>query len=556
MRPPIPSAARTPLALSSAAGVVAGLAVLAQANLLAGVLATAFTGRTVSVAALVAVVVVIGVRALATWAAGAQGQRAAATVGSALRAELLSHVERLGPGWLAARSVGKLTTLVTRGLDAIDPYVRDYLPQLVIAAVLPVAVLIQLAVTDPVSAVIVAVTLPLVPVFAALAGSRAKASAGRQWAALSRLGGHFLDAVAGLPTLILFGRAAAHATTVRDLAAAHHRTTMRTLRSAFLSALALELVASLSVALVAVPVALRLLDGNLDLRTGLLVLMVVPEAYLPLRLAGQRFHAATEALAVSTEPAEILDTPVPDRRPGSLMLSPNETPALRLNAVAAGYPCRPVLTAASCTVEPGEWLAIAGPSGAGKSTVLALLLGLIPPDEGDVLVGDHHLSTMDREAFWRRTAWLPQRPHLFAGTVADNVRLGCPAATEDDVHSALASAEATDFVDRLPEGIRSTLGERGRSLSTGQRQRLALARIFLRVRLLNPPIILLDEPTNGLDLATEATVLAAMRREFTGRTVLTVAHRPAVLHQADRVVALRAGRFNPVLLADHAAVPA
>jgi ATP-binding cassette subfamily C protein CydCD len=201
-------------------------------------------------------------------------------------------------------------------------------------------------------------------------------------------------------------------------------------------------------------------------------------------------------------------------------------------------------------------LAVAGPSGAGKTTVLALLLGLLQPDQGTVLVGDHDLSTLDQKTFWRRTAWLPQRPHLFAGTVSDNVRLGCPTATDDDVRIALASAEATAFVDRLPEGVGSMLGERGRSLSTGQRQRLALARIFLCVRLLNPPIILLDEPTNGLDLATESTVLSAMRREFAGRTVLTAAHRPAVLHSADRVVALREGRFAPVSLPDHLAVPA
>jgi ATP-binding cassette subfamily C protein CydD len=548
--PPIPRSARMPLGLSAVAGVLAGLAVLAQANFLADALATAFTGHPLPTTPLVAVVVAVGVRALATWASGAQGQRAATAVGATMRTDLLSHVDRLGPGWLAGRSIGSLTTLATRGLDAIEPYVRDYLPQMVIATVLPVAVLVQLAVADPVSAVIVAITLPLVPLFAALAGARAKAAAGRQWAALSRLGGHFLDAVAGLPTLVLFGRAAAHATAVRDLASAHHTATMRTLRSAFLSALALELVASLSVALVAVPVALRLLDGHLDLRTALLVLMVVPEAYLPLRLAGQRFHAATEALAVSAEVAEMLNTPAPTSRTGRTTLSPHQAPALRLDNVTAGYPGRPdaVLRGGSCTVGAGEWLAVAGPSGIGKSTVLALILGLLHPDQGNIVIGEHDLSTMDQEHLWRRVAWLPQRPHLFAGTVSDNVSLGCPSAGPADIRTALELACANDFVDRLPEGSRTVLGERARSLSTGQRQRLALARTFLRVRKLDPPIVLLDEPTTGLDLATESTVLAAMRREFTDRTVLTVAHRPAVLHTANRVLALRAGHFEPVSL--------
>jgi ATP-binding cassette subfamily C protein CydD len=527
-RPPIPGSARLPLALSAGAGVLAGLAVLAQANLLADALAAVFTGHPVQRWQLLGVLAAVGVRAAATWAFGAQGQRAATTVRVALRTDLLAHVDRLGPGWLAGRPTGQLTTLVTRGLDAIDPYVRDYLPQLAVAAVLPVAVLVQLAVADPVSAFIVLATLPLVPLFAALAGMRAKAAAAGQWATLSRLGGHFLDAVTGLPTLVVFGRASAHATVVRRLAAEHHRATLRTLRIAFLSALVLELVAALSVALVAVPVALRLLDGTFDLRTALLVLLVVPEAYLPLRLAGQRFHAATEALAVTTELTGILATAVPEHVP------PARSRSVRLDRVTAHHPGRPdpVLHGVDLVAEPGEWVAIAGPSGSGKSTIFAVLLGLLPPDGGRV-------STTDR------IAWLPQRPHLFSGTVSDNIRLGCPGATDAAVTEAAEQAGAAAFVAGLPLGYATPLGERGSTLSTGQRQRIALARLLLRVRLADSAVVLLDEPTAGLDLATEAAVVTALRTGLAGRTVLVATHRPAVLDAADRILLLRGGRLRP-----------
>lgn len=524
-RPPLPPAARRRLALAAGAGVVAGLAVLAQANVLAGIL----VGRTVPFWWLATLVGILGVRALATWVFGAQGQRAAATVSAAMRSELLGHVERLGPGWLAGQPTGQLTTLVTRGLDAVDPYVRDYLPQLAVAAVLPVAVVVQLAVADPLSAVIVLATLPLVPLFAALAGARAKTAAAGQWATLATLGGHFLDAVRGLPTLVLFGRAQAHAAVVRRLAADHHRATVRTLRIAFLSALVLELVAALSVALVAVPVALRLLDGTFDLRTALLVLMVVPEAYLPLRLAGMRFHAATEALAVSADLAGLLATPALDR-PAGTVSPPGGPLTVGLERVTVR-----VLRDADVCVAPGEWLAMAGPSGAGKSTVFALLLGLVRPDDGRVRIGGRDLSTLDIDVVRRRVAWLPQRPHLFSGTVADNVRLGA-AATDRQVGAAAQAVGVGEFV-----------GRSARALSTGQRQRVALARLLLRVRLVDPAVVLLDEPTAGLDLATESAVLTTLRAELAGRTVLVATHRPAVLHAADRIAVLREGRFREVV---------
>jgi ATP-binding cassette subfamily C protein CydD len=460
---------------------------------------------------------------------------------------------------LASRPTGRLTTLVTRGLDAVEPYVRDYLPQLAVAAVLPVAVVVQLAVADPVSALVVLATLPLVPVFAALTGARAKAAATRQWATLSALGGHFLDAVSGLPTLVLFGRAQAHAAVVRGLAAQQHRATLRTLRIAFLSALVLELLAALSVALVAVPVALRLLEGTFGVRTALLVLMVVPEAYLPLRLAGQRFHAATEALAVSAELADVLAIPVAARpaaarpaaadpvgaRAAGTVWPPMSGPlSVRLEQVTVSHPGRaePVLRSADLVVEPGQWRAMAGPSGSGKSTVFALLLGLVQPVEGRVRIGDHDLPTMDKGALCMRLAWLPQRPHLFSGTVADNIRLGAPAATDQQVDDAVRTLGVAEFADRS-----TVLGERGRTLSTGQRQRVALARLIVRVGLFDPAVVLLDEPTAGLDLATESAVLAVLRAELAGCTVLVATHRPAVLDVAEGVSVLRHGGFRGVV---------
>ncbi|MET9493940.1 thiol reductant ABC exporter subunit CydD [Streptomyces sp. NPDC006552] len=530
----------------------AGL-VIAQAMLIAEVVVGAFQhGYDVAQlrTPLLLLVAVAAGRGLVSWLTELAAHRAGAAVKSELRRRLLERAVQLGPDWLSGRRTGSLVALATRGVDALDDYFSRYLPQLGLAVVVPVAVLARVVTEDWVSAAIIVGTLPLIPVFMILIGWATQSRMDRQWRLLSRLSGHFLDVVAGLPTLKVFGRAKAQAESIRTITHQYRTATMRTLRIAFLSSFALELLATLSVALVAVTVGMRLVHGSMDLYVGLVILVLAPEAYLPLRQVGTQFHAAAEGLAAAEEIFAVLETPLP----------PTGTEPVPAGAdvvfddVSVRYEGRTgdAVSHASFSVAPGETVALVGPSGAGKSTLLSTLLGFVRPSGGRVLVGGADLSTVERAQWHARVAWVPQRPQLYAGSIADNVRLARPEADDAAVRVALGEAGALEFVDALPDGARTELGDDGAGLSAGQRQRLALARAFLADR----PVVLLDEPTAALDGATEAGIVEAVRRLAVGRTVLLVVHRPALLALADRVVRLRTPDTDRSLQARSAAAPA
>lgn len=531
------------LAATTASAALVAAAVIAQASLLAGILAAGFAGSRTAISLagpLAALAGVVGARAGLAWLQGVLAQRAAASLEDRLRGRLLARSQRIGAAGLARWRGGELAALITRGLDTLGPYVTGYLPKLMAAAVVPLAVIARLAVADWPSAVIVGLTLPLIPVFAALVGWHTRTRTARQWALLSRLGGHFRDVVAGLPTLRAFGRARPQAAVVARMADAHRTATMRTLRVAFLSSLVLELVATLSVALVAVPAGLRLMAGDIDLRTALLVLFLAPEAYLPLRAAGAAFHDSMEGVAVADRAFAVLDTEAEGPAPGARAAPNPGVAGLALDGVTARYPGReaPALDGVSLHVEPGERVALVGPSGAGKSTLLALALGFLDPQAGRVRAGDADLAALDLDDWRRHLAWVPQRPHLFAGSVTDNIRLGQEDAPMSEVREAARAAAADAFIAELPRGYDTALGERGAGLSAGQRQRIALARAFLR----DAPLLLLDEPTAHLDPYSEAAVAEASARLMAGRTAIVVAHRRALLPQATRVVRLSGGQ--------------
>nr|WP_157168637.1 thiol reductant ABC exporter subunit CydD [Streptomyces typhae] len=559
--------------------VVLGLAgaglVVAQAMLIAEIVVGGFqdgldAGDLRTPLVLLAVVAVG--RALVAWLTELAAHRASAAVKSELRGRLLERAGELGPGWLTGQRTGSLITLATRGVDALDDYFSRYLPQLGLAVVVPAAVLLRVVTEDWVSAAIIVATLPLIPVFMMLIGWATQARMDRQWQLLSRLSGHFLDVVAGLPTLKVFGRAKAQAEAIRKITGEYRRATMRTLRIAFLSSFALELLATISVALVAVTIGMRLVHGDMELYDGLVVLILAPEAYLPLRQVGARYHAAAEGLAAAEEIFGVLETPVPAGGTGPVP----ERGGLRVDGLTVRYPGRTedAVSGASFSVAAGETVALVGPSGSGKSTVLSALLGFVRPAGGRVLVGggdvgrcgadgggvgvggggadadagvgvgvgvgagagagvgESDLADVELERWRERVAWVPQRPHLFAGSIADNVRLARPGADDAAVAGALRAAGAWEFVTGLPRGVETVLGEDGVGLSAGQRQRVALARAFLADR----PVVLLDEPTAALDGETEAGVVEAVRRLAVGRTVVLVVHRPALLAVADRVV--------------------
>ncbi|GAB2893993.1 thiol reductant ABC exporter subunit CydD [Streptomyces mayteni] len=539
-------ATRRFLIASVVLGLAGALLVIGQALLIAGVVTDAFTeGLSLTelrTPLLLLAATALG-RALVSYLTELAAHRASAAVKSELRTRLLEHAAALGPGWLAGRTTGELTTLATRGIDALDGYFARYLPQLGLAVVVPVAVLARIVTDDWISAATIAGTLPLIPLFMALIGWATQAHMDRQWRQLTRLSGHFLDVVAGLGTLKVFGRAKAQAENIRAITADYRRGTLRSLRIAFLSSFALELLATISVALVAVSIGMRLVHGELDLYTGLVVLILAPEAYLPLRQVGTQFHAAQEGLSAADEVFAVLETEPPARGRGPV---PAEA-GITVEDLVIRYPGRPTdaLPRTNLTISPGETVALTGPSGGGKSSLLAAVLGFVSPAEGRILIDGRDADTADptsvdlasadlasvdlasvEPAEWhRRIAWVPQQPRLFAGTIAENVRLARPEADDAAVAAALRDAAAGD----LDPSRR--LGEGGAGLSAGQRQRVALARAFLCDR----PILLLDEPTAALDGETEAAVVAAIRRLTAGRTVLLVTHRQALLAAADRV---------------------
>ncbi|MER6360186.1 thiol reductant ABC exporter subunit CydD [Kitasatospora sp. NPDC001527] len=547
---------RTFLAGTVLLGTANAALVVAQAGLIAEIVVRGFQQRAgldelTAPLALLALTA-IG-RGLVGWLTELTAHRSVARVKSTLRRRLLDHATALGPAHPAGRRTGELTALATRGVDALDDYFARYLPQLALAVVVPVAVLLRIVGADATSAAIIAGTLPLIPLFMVLIGMATQARMDRQWTTLARLSHHFLDVVAGLPTLKVFNRARAQAATIARITADYRRATLRTLRIAFISSFALELLSTLSVALVAVSIGFRLVNGSLDLETGLLILILAPEVYFPIRQVGALYHSSVEGLTAADRIFEVLETPLPAA--GTVPAPDLAGATVTADGLTVRFPGRtgPALDGAALVLEPGGSVALTGPSGAGKSTLLGVLLGLTAPDAGTVRITaadgrTHDLADLDRESWRRQIAWVPQHPHLFAGTVADNLRLYRPDATDERLWAALRSAHALDFVTRLD----TVLGEDGAGLSAGQRQRLALARVLLAD---DRPLVLLDEPTAHLDGASEAAVVDTVRALAAdpARTVLLVAHRPALLAAADRRVRLDGPAAPP---AAPAAVPA
>lgn len=537
--------ARRYLALTVAVGLATAGLVLLQAWTVATAVARTQVGHAEVADLRTPLAILLTVVLLRAALAGIQetaGHRAGARVKSHLRATVLARAAQ--PGWRSPVSTGAQATLVTRGVDALDGYITKFLPQLVLACIVPVVVLVQIAIIDWVSGALIAVTLPLVPLFMVLVGLHTEKRTARQWRSLSLLASHFLDVTAGLPTLKVFGRARAQAAEIARVGNAHRNATIGVLQVAFLSAFVLELVASLSVAVVAVGVGLRLLDGQLDLRTALVVLILAPEAYLPIRNVGAAFHASTEGLAAANEVFALLESPTEPTRSTELADLSGSRVTITGVRVPGGERADDRLALASLVLQPGETVAVTGHSGSGKSTLLAVLLGACRPAEGFVLVGDRDLADIDTATWQERVAWLPQRPLLFAGTLADNVRLGEPDANDTHVREALAGA-AADFVADLPNGLETELGEGGAGLSAGQRQRVALARVILRIRRRDCVLVLLDEPTAHLDGATETRVVQSLMDECADRTTVVATHRPAPASVADHVYPLGSAARRP-----------
>ncbi|TVZ00532.1 thiol reductant ABC exporter subunit CydD [Trebonia kvetii] len=537
-------AARTCLFVTVLLGLAVTGLILAQAALLARALATAAlgTGATALAGTLLLLLGVVLARAAAAYGGEVAALRAAARVKSQLRRKLIRHALRLAPVSLEGQRPGEIAAQATKGLDGLDPYFARYLPQLVLSVLVPVAVVVTVTAADWISGVVIAATLPLIPLFAALVGLHTKAQTNRQWRLLAQLSGHFLDVVQGLPTLKAFGRAKFQEQVIARVTSEHRSATMATLRIAFLSALVLELSAALATAIVAVETGLRLLSGHMQYQTALLVLLLTPEAYLPLRAVAAQYHASAEGTAAAQSIFAVLDTPVPSRAvraPAALVDRGARVPDLRaatisLNGVSVAYPGRdcPALDGLDLTISPGELVMLTGPSGAGKTTVLRLLLRFIEPSSGTVQAGGTDLDAVPVEPWRAQIAWVPQHPSLFAASVADNIALGQPGASRAAIEEAAGLAGAASFIEALPHGYDTQLEEQAVRLSAGERQQLALARALLR----DVPLLLLDEPTAHLAPAAAAAIDRAIRGPLAGRTIIVATHRDAGLAGASQVI--------------------
>lgn len=469
-------------------------------------------------------------RAALAWLNSWLAQRASASVKSQLRRDIAEA--RLARPLDAAVPASTLVTLVTQGLDALDGYYAKYLPQLVLAVAVPLIIGVAILTQDLASALIIAITLPLIPLFMALIGWTTQQQVARRWKVQTRLANHFADLMAGLPTLQVFGRARGQLEGLGRTEERNRTETMATLRISFLSAFALELLATLSVALVAVSIGFRVVFSHMDLPTALFILILAPEAYLPVRQVGVHYHDSVDGMAAADEAFALIEAGEAQRIGGAGV--PDATAVLRLEHVSHTYPgtSAPALGDLTLDLAPGRLVALSGASGGGKSTALAIVMGFLAPTSGRVLVGDADLASLDLDAWRANLAYVAQTPGMLAGTIGRNVALGFPDASAAQLRDALDRAGGASLdLDR-------SVGDDGEGLSAGERRRVGVARALLRIEHGGARILILDEPTAGLDADTEAEVLASLRTSGAG--ALVVSHRPAVLAMVDEIVTVNA----------------
>ncbi len=539
--------------LTLAAGVAATVALVAELIAVALAVAGVFLdGRDLGevLPLLTAGLLLLLARTLLGATGELAARRSAGLLVATLRADLTGQLLRLGPTWSSRERSGEISGVLIGGLESIEEYVTTYLPARSLAMVVPLLVLLIVLALDPPSVVVLLFTGPLLLLLLIVIGGRTGVVSERRFMEMRTLSAFFLDILRGIATLKMFGRSREQVDNLRRISTGYGDATMDVLRTAFQTSLVLEWGATIAIALVAVEIGLRLLEGGIAFERALAVLLITPEFFLPLRALALRFHVGTAGKAVIARAFAILDEPVPsaptavtaaiDGPPASDEPALAGPPHIRFDDIRFTYPTREEAALDGVTLElhPGESVALVGASGAGKSTMASLLLRFIEPDEGHIEVDGALLSGIGLTAWRASVAWVPQRPHLFSGSVADNIRLARPDASSEAVAAAAQAANASDFISRLPDGFDTSIGDVGARLSGGQRQRLAIARAFLR----DAPLLLLDEATSHQDEVSEAAIADALERLMVGRTVLLIAHRLRLAQRADRVAVLDHGR--------------
>lgn len=544
---------RLPLFVTILSGLIAGWLTIVQARGLSLIVDGVFLGGQSKPEVRPMLVLLLGIilgRAFLAWMTEVSAGAVAIQVKEDLRNRLFAKIERLGPAFTRAERTGELTAAALEGVEALDAYFSQYLPQLVITGLVPLSVLIFVFPLDPLSGLVLLVTAPLIPFFMIMIGKAAEAVTRRQYETLSLLSAHFLDSLQGLTTLKMFGRSKAHARSIAQASERFRDVTLSVLRVTFLSALTLELIATISTAVVAVEVGLRLLYGHLTFDKALFLLILAPEFYIPLRMLGTRFHAGMAGTTAAERIFKVLDLDEPEKakqEPQENTQKAGRISMITMENLSFTYPgdTEPVLENITLHIRAGEHLALVGPSGAGKSTLISLLLGFLQPQTGDIFtqyVPDDLSGTpwiVPGSPPLAEIAWVPQTPYLFHDTIAANLRLARPNASLEELEAAARAAHLDEFIHTLPQGYETIIGEEGARLSGGEAQRLALARAFLK----DAPILILDEPTSSLDPQTETLLQESTRQLMQGRTVITIAHRLNTVTRADRIVVLQAGRI-------------
>lgn len=526
-------------------GVFSGILIIGQSYLLSQIIASAFLEQAVLsqlgplLIVLLAIILLRGItQSAATWTAA----EVAIRIKHDLRKELIEHIVKLGPAFTQQERSGELTITATDGIETLDGFFRDYLPALFTSLLVPLAILFVALSLDLLTFIVLLLTGPLIIIFMVLIGMVAAAYSNTRYAQLSQMSAHFLDVMQGLLTLKLFNRSKAQIETIRRITDHYRESTMNVLRVAFLSAFMLEFMATISVAVVAVEIGLRLLNGGIEFQQALFLLVIAPEFYLPLRQLGARFHTGRDSAAAADRIYTIFNTPLPQQSGDQIV---HDIQRIEFAHVSHAYADgnRPALDDVSFTIERGEHVAIVGATGSGKSTIINLLLGFIQPTEGQIRIHDgdnvHELHALDIATWRQQMAWVPQRSYLFNKTIADNICIGNPDATAEQIAQAAESAAAHTFIQEFPHDYQTLVDENGARLSGGQAQRIALARMFLR----KVPIYIFDEATSSLDRENEALVQKNLRQHTKGSIVINVAHRLNTITQADKILVLDGGRI-------------
>ncbi|HHW06448.1 MAG TPA: thiol reductant ABC exporter subunit CydD [Clostridia bacterium] len=535
---------RVELAAVIGSGVLSGILILGQAYFIAKIVNHSFLegqGPKDLYPWLALLFGIIVLRALVHWAGEVMAHRGATRIKTFLRERLLDHIFQQGPVHGRTLAAGDLINTVTEGVESLEVYFSRYLPSLALAAVIPAGILFAVFPQDSLTGVIFILTAPLIPLFMILIGHLAERWTKKQWHILGRMNSHFLDVLEGLPTLKLLGRAAAQGKVIARLSRSWETATMGVLRIAFLSAFFLEFFMTISTAIVAVALGLRLVFGRIDFATAFFILLLAPEFYAPLRNLGTQYHAGNAGLKAAESIFAVLDSPLPAGNGKSIPATAAmcQEP-ITFEKVSFSYTNgNPVLHDVSFTLQPGERVALVGASGAGKSTILHLLMGFMEPTQGEIRIGSVSLGDLEPSSWRKLVAFVPQTPYLFHGTIRENIALGKPDASLQSIQAAAVQAECHEFITSLPEGYDTVIGKGGRILSAGQAQRLAIARAILT----DAPLVLLDEATASLDPEHQELIQKALERLLAGRTALITAHRLSTLTMADRILVLDQGRI-------------